>query len=295
MSDEDTAIRAVTATAERIPTPQPESDGTPTWDSTTIVVAHVHADGKQGLGWTYADAACVGIITSPLAEVLIGRDALDVPARWHGMQRHIRNLGRPGLVSCAISAVDIALWDLAARLHGVPVSRLLGRVHDTVPVYARGPSAPGRQPARQLGRDLVRGTRVQRRPGRPARSPAQRQRRRHRGRVRLRPRVLHEDDRSGSGGLRPGRPHPMRRLHRMAPHRGPRRRTQPRRLRALRPEPLRPRRPSDTEHPSHRMVRRPRPDRTPPVRRRARSHRRPGSPALVGRRPRHDIEGTPPH
>jgi L-alanine-DL-glutamate epimerase-like enolase superfamily enzyme len=62
----------------------------------------------------------------------------DVPACWVAMQRRVRNLGRPGLVSCAMSAVDIALWDLAARLFGLPLTRLLGRVHDTVPLYASG-------------------------------------------------------------------------------------------------------------------------------------------------------------
>jgi L-alanine-DL-glutamate epimerase-like enolase superfamily enzyme len=90
-----------------------------------------------GLGWTYADAACVPLITGTLAPVVQGQE-LDVPARWVAMQREIRNLGRPGLVSCAMSAVDIALWDAAARCLAVPVSQLLGRVRTEVPVYGSG-------------------------------------------------------------------------------------------------------------------------------------------------------------
>ena len=54
------------------------------------------------------------------------------------MVRAVRNLGRPGLVSYAISAVDTALWDLKATLLGVPVSRLLGQARDAVPVYGSG-------------------------------------------------------------------------------------------------------------------------------------------------------------
>jgi L-alanine-DL-glutamate epimerase-like enolase superfamily enzyme len=78
------------------------------------------------------------VIHGVLAEAVCGRDVLDVPGCWHAMQQRIRNLGRPGIVSCALSAVDIALWDAAARRHGLPVCRLLGRVHDGVPLYASG-------------------------------------------------------------------------------------------------------------------------------------------------------------
>ncbi len=54
------------------------------------------------------------------------------------MQKQLRNVGRPGIASCALSAVDVALWDLAARLLGVPLVRLLGRARDDVPVYGSG-------------------------------------------------------------------------------------------------------------------------------------------------------------
>jgi L-alanine-DL-glutamate epimerase-like enolase superfamily enzyme len=63
---------------------------------------------------------------------------LDTGAAWQAMVRAVRNLGRPGLVSYAISAVDTALWDLKATLLGLPVSRLLGAARDEVPVYGSG-------------------------------------------------------------------------------------------------------------------------------------------------------------
>ncbi|MET8853117.1 enolase C-terminal domain-like protein [Amycolatopsis sp. NPDC004625] len=133
-----TTIERVGARAYRVPTPAPEADGTLAWDATTIVVVHAEAGGIRGLGWTYADAACVPLVEGVLADAVRGRPVLDVPACWAAMQHAIRNLGRPGLVSCAMSAVDIALWDAAARSLGLPVSRLLGRVHDEVAVYGSG-------------------------------------------------------------------------------------------------------------------------------------------------------------
>ena len=138
MTRQPPSVERVGARAYRVPTPGPEADGTLAWDATTIVVVHVEGGGVTGLGWTYADAACVPLIEGKLAPVVAGRPLSDVPAAWTAMQREIRNLGRPGLVSCAMSAVDIALWDAAARWLDVPVSRLLGRVHETVDVYGSG-------------------------------------------------------------------------------------------------------------------------------------------------------------
>ncbi len=63
---------------------------------------------------------------------------MNVADAWQSMVRATRNLGRPGLVSCAISAVDTALWDLKAKLLGLSVGRLLGAVRDSVPIYGSG-------------------------------------------------------------------------------------------------------------------------------------------------------------
>lgn len=73
-----------------------------------------------------------------LADVVTGADALDVPATAEIMARAVRNVGRPGLVATAIRAVDLALWDLKARLLGLPLCRLLGRARERVPVYGSG-------------------------------------------------------------------------------------------------------------------------------------------------------------
>ena len=59
-------------------------------------------------------------------------------ASWNAMVSRIRNLGRPGIASMAISAVDIALWDLKARLLNIPLVTLFGAVRNSVPIYASG-------------------------------------------------------------------------------------------------------------------------------------------------------------
>jgi L-alanine-DL-glutamate epimerase-like enolase superfamily enzyme len=131
-------VDAVTATVYEIPTDQPEADGTLAWSATTLVIAHVSGGGRTGLGYTYAATACKPLIEGELAAAVTGRSVLDTGAAWQAMVRAVRNLGRPGLVSYAISAVDTALWDLKATLLGLPVSRLLGAVRDEVPVYGSG-------------------------------------------------------------------------------------------------------------------------------------------------------------
>jgi L-alanine-DL-glutamate epimerase-like enolase superfamily enzyme len=124
--------------AYTVPTDAPEADGTLAWDATTIVVVHAHGGGQTGLGYTYADVATATLIDSKLRGIVAGTDALDPPGAWAAMVGQIRNLGRPGICSMAISAVDVALWDLKARLLELPLCRLLGMSHACVPVYGSG-------------------------------------------------------------------------------------------------------------------------------------------------------------
>jgi L-alanine-DL-glutamate epimerase-like enolase superfamily enzyme len=100
----------------------------------------VRAQGgdKVGVGYTYADRATATLIQDLLAEVVKGRDALSPAQTWNAMVSRIRNLGRPGIASMAISAVDIALWDLKARLLNVPLLTLFGAVRNSVPIYGSG-------------------------------------------------------------------------------------------------------------------------------------------------------------
>ncbi|MGI8428253.1 MAG: enolase C-terminal domain-like protein [Solirubrobacteraceae bacterium] len=121
-----------------VPTDAPEADGTLEWDSTTIVVVHAHGGGASGLGYTYADPSTAMLIETKLASVVQERDARAPRSSWAAMVRATRNLGRPGITSMAISAVDVALWDLHARLLDTPLAQLLGMARDHVPVYGSG-------------------------------------------------------------------------------------------------------------------------------------------------------------
>ena len=103
-----------------------------------MVLVEARCDGLVGTGWTYGPPACAFVVSGQLADVVIGRDALDVGGAFHAMVTAVRNAGRVGAVGYAISAVDTALWDLKARLLGLPLHRLLGAVHDEVPVYGSG-------------------------------------------------------------------------------------------------------------------------------------------------------------
>jgi L-alanine-DL-glutamate epimerase-like enolase superfamily enzyme len=131
-------IDDISVDSHTIPTDEPESDGTLEWDSTTIVLVEVSGGGARGLGYTYGSSACATFVSDKLSSVVCGRDALDVPAAWAAMHRAVRNEGHAGTAAMAMAAVDVALWDLAARLHDVPLCVLLGRVHDAVPVYGSG-------------------------------------------------------------------------------------------------------------------------------------------------------------
>ena len=138
MRDDGHAVREITTAVYVIPTDAPEADGTLAWDATTMVLARASAGTEQGIGWSYAAAAAQSVITDVLAGVVVGRSALDVPGAAEAMTRAVRNIGRPGIAATAISAVDIALWDLKSRLLGCPLTQLLGQAHDSVPVYGSG-------------------------------------------------------------------------------------------------------------------------------------------------------------
>jgi L-alanine-DL-glutamate epimerase-like enolase superfamily enzyme len=138
MKHDHLTIDGLEVSVYTVPLEQPESDGTLTWDRTTVVAVEPAAGGITGLGFTYGTGACATLIRDVLEAVVVGREAMDVGGSWEAMARATRNFGRPGIVSMAIAAVDTALWDLKARLLEVPLARLLGMRREAVPVYGSG-------------------------------------------------------------------------------------------------------------------------------------------------------------
>ncbi|HET9655898.1 MAG TPA: enolase C-terminal domain-like protein [Kineosporiaceae bacterium] len=142
MSDQEEhhgpAVEHLECRSYRFPTPRPESDGTLTWTATVAVCVLARAGECTGLGWTYSSAAAEDLVREHLQDAVVGHPACDVRGSWERMRRALRNLGIRGLGGQAISAVDIALWDLAARLSGRSLAGMLGTSREAVPVYGSG-------------------------------------------------------------------------------------------------------------------------------------------------------------
>jgi L-alanine-DL-glutamate epimerase-like enolase superfamily enzyme len=135
----DCRIEAVRVHCCKIPTAtDEESDGTLTWDSTTIVVVELQAEEQSGFGYTYADPSVRTLIEGKLASVIKEADPLAPQQTWSQMQCQLRNLGDVGIGAMAMSAIDVALWDLKAKLLGVCLADALPRYHDSVAIYGSG-------------------------------------------------------------------------------------------------------------------------------------------------------------
>ncbi len=78
------------------------------------------------------------MVESGLSGLLIGQDPFNIEKLWNDMFWQVRGYGRKGVAFCALSAVDIGLWDLKAKALGLPLYRLLGPYTDSVPVYGSG-------------------------------------------------------------------------------------------------------------------------------------------------------------
>ena len=133
----DAKITSGKAAAYKVPTDAPESDGTFAWNSTTLVVVELEAGGQTGLGYTYSHEIAAPLARNLIAHI-VGFDALDSSALFAAMRKSQRNYGREGVAASALSAVDIAVWDLKAKLVRLPLAKLLGEVREGAPVYGSG-------------------------------------------------------------------------------------------------------------------------------------------------------------
>jgi L-alanine-DL-glutamate epimerase-like enolase superfamily enzyme len=100
-------------------------------------------DGVTGMGYSYAGTLggqlLADTVRDVLSAVVLGSDADDIPGLWRRMYQESILIGRRGAVLRAMSAVDIALWDLRARRCGVSLARLLGgSTARPLPAYASG-------------------------------------------------------------------------------------------------------------------------------------------------------------
>jgi L-alanine-DL-glutamate epimerase-like enolase superfamily enzyme len=108
-----------------------------------LITIRVHdSDGAEGVGYTYTvgrnGGAIADIMQRELPELIIGLDADDTEALWHHVWWRLHYGGRGGPTVLALSALDIAVWDLKARRATLPLWRLLGGFDANVPCYAGG-------------------------------------------------------------------------------------------------------------------------------------------------------------
>lgn len=132
-------IDKVEVSAYEIPTAtDEESDGTLVWNSTVVVVVELRCGEHTGLGYTYCDPTAGQLIDSKLLPILEHADPLMPQQAWAQMQMQTRQMGNDGIAAMAISAVDIAMWDLKAKLLGVCLADALPRFRESVPIYGSG-------------------------------------------------------------------------------------------------------------------------------------------------------------
>ncbi|MBL8670805.1 MAG: mandelate racemase/muconate lactonizing enzyme family protein [Alphaproteobacteria bacterium] len=137
-------IAAVETGHYRVPLPVALSDSTHgTITHFEVVTVRVRDQaGAEGVGWTYTVGAGGGAVADLIgrhcAPLLLGQDADRIEALWQRLWWGLHYGGRGGQTSMAVSAIDIALWDLKARRLGVPLWRLLGGHDPQVPAYAGG-------------------------------------------------------------------------------------------------------------------------------------------------------------
>ena len=137
-------IESLQADHYRIPLPVALSDSTHgVIESFDVITVRLRdADGAEGVGYTYTvgtgGAAVHAVLARDLAPRLAGREAERIEELWQVMWWALHYGGRGGAQGLAISAVDIALWDLRARRQGAPLWRALGGFDPRVPCYAGG-------------------------------------------------------------------------------------------------------------------------------------------------------------
>lgn len=136
-------VESVETAVYRIPPSEPWADAAGSLTEKEWILSEVATDqGMSGIGWSYTvghgGTAVKALIDDYLAPLIVGEDPLRVPAIWEKLRWAVRGIGHEGVSSLAIAALDVALWDTAAKIQGRPLYQVLGGLKDEVPVYASG-------------------------------------------------------------------------------------------------------------------------------------------------------------
>jgi L-alanine-DL-glutamate epimerase-like enolase superfamily enzyme len=137
-----TVIESIDVEAFRVPLPDgPWGDQIHHVEDIEVVLVTVHgANGLVGTGFSHTSgygASTIAALAREIAPILIERD-LSPRGLWQRMWHYVHDIGGAGVTTHAISAFDIAHWDLLGKSLGAPVVDLIGRVRQTIPLYGSG-------------------------------------------------------------------------------------------------------------------------------------------------------------
>src|ERR687898_2770136 len=115
-------------------------------DTEELVTLSLHAEGLTGHGYAYTigrgGRAVKALIDHDIASMIVGQDATEIQGIWDLMWQRLLYVGRGGLASFAIAAVDVALWDLRGEKEGRPLYALIGAEPREIPAYGSGVDLP---------------------------------------------------------------------------------------------------------------------------------------------------------
>ena len=136
-------ITDVRTTVARVPVEKPTAIATRQLSAREYILVWIETDaGHTGVGYTYAGtvggASTYEFVREAFQPLLLGQDPTLIERHWTAMYQEVLLAGRRGAALRAISAVDIALWDVLGKIAGLPLYRLLGGWADEVPAYASG-------------------------------------------------------------------------------------------------------------------------------------------------------------
>lgn len=144
-------IAAIEAWTAEFPLPRPVPLGETTISARQYVIVRVTTEsGYEGIAFSLTRGAPIGLVLRDLiAPVLVGADALRIPQLWDRVEQKLLLLGMEGIPQRAMSLVDVCLWDIKARVAGLPLWRLLGGFRATSPallvdLYPTGDEDPHR-------------------------------------------------------------------------------------------------------------------------------------------------------
>ncbi len=136
-------ITNISASLVRVPVERPTAISTRQLAAREYLIVSIESDTRHtGHGYTYAGTlagrSLIAFVEDAFSPLLLGRDPQLIEGLWAEMYQEVLLSGRRGAAIRALSAVDIALWDLLAKSAGLPLYRLLGGRSDRVPAYASG-------------------------------------------------------------------------------------------------------------------------------------------------------------